>query len=177
VLSQGSHDFLQPLVYAFAGLALLPLVALALFSRRFGRLGSPGAAVLAGIAPAALLATLARGAAGSAGDRPDDLPGRLGEAVTPALDDLSTAFLLVAAAAAVAVTLAVVAHTGAWLFARPREAWEEQPAAVAQQDDEPASVAPLQSMVRPATYVSDQGFAGYDPAAKGSLGPGSLPQT
>jgi hypothetical protein len=147
-------------------IALAPLAVLALVSRRFGRLGSPAAAVLAGVAPAALLSTIASRAVSGAGE-PSDFTGRLGEAIAPALSDLSNAFLIVAAVAAGAVALAALGHAGAWLVGRLRSRRADA--------EEETAVAPL--VPPPPTYVSEQGFTGYNPADKGAVGPDGVPQT
>jgi hypothetical protein len=167
VLSEDSHKFLRPVVLALALVSLLPLALLVVFSRGFGRLGSPGLAVLIGVAPVALLTTLASRAAGQAGDQPDGLGARLASAVEPATGELSNVFLLIAGAGATAVVFALLCNVVAGVLGRSsdKEAEEEE----AQRIARPPRAA--------TTYESQEGFSGFLPSEKGSVGPGGVPQT
>jgi len=166
LLSEGTHDFFQPLIYAFVLTAIVSMVLLILLSRGFGRLGSPGLALLTAIAPFALLWTAASRAADGMSDQPDDLTGRLAATLTPALDDLSRTFLVLAAVGGATAALAVVGHIATWAIARSRAG---QPEAEADVEAEPASepLAPEPAM--------DE-----EPPAQGdefpSIGPGGVPQ-
>jgi hypothetical protein len=161
LLSEGTHDFLQPLIYAFVLTAIVSMVLLTLLSRGFGRLGSPSLAFLTVIAPLALLWTVGSRAADKMAEKPDDLTSRLAVALTPVLDDLSRDFLVLAAVGGATAALAVIGHIATLAIARSRAG---QPEAEADVEAEPAAEPPVDE----------------EPPAQGdefpSIGRGGVPQ-
>ena len=166
LLSEGTHDFFQPLIYVFGSIAIVSMVLLILLSRGFGRLGSPGLALLTAIAPLALLWTVASRAADKMAEKPDDLTGRLAATLTPAFDDLSRTFLVLAAVGAALTAAAIIGHIATWAITRSRTGQPESEAdAIAEPATEPLAPEPAMD---------------EEPPAQGdefpSIGPGGVPQ-
>jgi len=170
LLSENTHNFFQPLIYVFGSIAIVSMALLILLSRGFGRLGSPSLAILTAIAPFALLWTVASRTADKMAEKPDDLTGRLAATLTPAFDDLSRTFLVLAAVGGATAALAVVGHIATWAIARSRTGQPEtevdaEADAVAEPATEPFALEPAMD---------------EEPPAQGdelpSIGPGGVPQ-
>jgi hypothetical protein len=99
-------------------------------------------------------------------EKPDDLTGRLAATLTPAFDDLSRTFLVLAAVGGATATLAVIGHIATWAITRSRTGQPESEAdAIAEPATEPLAPEPAMD---------------EEPPAQGdefpSIGPGGVPQ-
>lgn len=126
LLTRGTHDTLHDVFTIAAAVAVVTMIPLAFFSRRFGRLGSPGVVVALGTAPLTLVwFAVHKATAGEGGS--DDLGASLATAVGPTAADVSERFLTVFLLGVAMIGVAILGNVGLALWRRLRRGRAEKP--------------------------------------------------